>query len=215
MDEKKVLKALADAILSYDSAAAEKAAKDAIKAGMDPLKAIEKGLSPAIEEVGEKFEKMEVYLPELMLAADAMRAATSLLIPLIPKGKAVSKGTVVIGTVQGDIHEIGKNIVSNMLMANGFNVLDLGVDVKTATFVEEAQKSSAKIIGASALMSSTIGSQKDIVDYLTSMKIRKKHAFMVGGGPTTGQWSKEIGADGWGEDAATTVKLANKLVKGK
>ncbi len=215
MDEKKVLKALADAILSYDSAAAEKAAKNAIKAGMDPLKAIEKGLSPAIEEVGEKFEKMEVYLPELMLAADAMRAATSLLIPLIPKGKAVSKGTVVIGTVQGDIHEIGKNIVSNMLMANGFNVVDLGVDVKTATFVEEAQKSSAKIIGASALMSSTIGSQKDIVDYLTSMKIRRKHAFMVGGGPTTGQWSKEIGADGWGEDAATTVKLANKLVKGK
>ncbi len=215
MDEKKVLEALADAILSYDSAAAEKAAKNAIKAGMDPLKAIEKGLSPAIEEVGEKFEKMEVYLPELMLAADAMRAATSLLIPLIPKGKAVSKGTVVIGTVQGDIHEIGKNIVSNMLMANGFNVVDLGVDVKTATFVEEAQKSSAKIIGASALMSSTIGSQKDIVDYLTSMKIRRKHAFMVGGGPTTGQWSKEIGADGWGEDAATTVKLANKLVKGK
>jgi corrinoid protein of di/trimethylamine methyltransferase len=215
MDEKKVLKALADAISSYDSAAAEKAAKDAVKAGMDPLKAIEKGLSPAIEEVGEKFEKMEVYLPELMLAADAMRAATAYLIPLIPKGKAVSKGTVVIGTVQGDIHEIGKNIVSNMLMANGFSVVDLGVDVKTATFVEEAQKSNAKIIGASALMSSTIGSQKDIVDYLTSMKIRKKHAFMVGGGPTTGQWSKEIGADGWGEDAATTVKLANKLVKGK
>jgi trimethylamine corrinoid protein len=215
MDEKKVLKALADAISSYDSVAAEKAAKEAIKAGIDPLEAIEKGLSPAIEEVGEKFEKMEVYLPELMLAADAMRSALSLLIPLIPKGKAISKGTVVIGTVQGDIHEIGKNIVSNMLMANGFSVVDLGVDVKTATFVEEAQKSNAKIIGASALMSSTIGSQKDIVDYLTSMKIRKKHAFMVGGGPTTGQWSKEIGADGWGEDAATTVKLANKLIKGK
>ena len=215
MDEKKVLKALADAISSYDSVAAEKAAKDAIKAGVDPLKAIEKGLSPAIEEVGEKFEKMEVYLPELMLAADAMRSALSLLIPLIPKGQAVSKGMVVIGTVQGDIHEIGKNIVSNMLMANGFSVVDLGVDVKTVTFVEEAQKSNAKIIGASALMSSTIGSQKDIVDYLTSMKIRKKHAFMVGGGPTTGEWSKEIGADGWGEDAATTVKLANKLVKGK
>jgi len=215
MDEKKVLKALADAISSYDSVAAEKAAKEAIKAGIDPLEAIEKGLSPAIEEVGEKFEKMEVYLPELMLAADAMRSALSLLIPLIPKGKAISKGTVVIGTVQGDIHEIGKNIVSNMLMANGFSVVDLGVDVKTVTFVEEAQKSNAKIIGASALMSSTIGSQKDIVDYLTSMKIRKKHAFMVGGGPTTGQWSKEIGADGWGEDAATTVKLANKLIKGK
>ena len=215
MDEKKVLKALADAILSYDSAAAEKAAKDAIKQGIDPLKAIEKGLSPAIEQVGEKFEKMEVYLPELMLAADAMRSSMALLLPLIPKGKAVSKGTVVIGTVQGDIHEIGKNIVSNMLMAGGFEVVDLGVDVKTSTFVDEAQKAKAKIIGASALMSSTIGSQKDIVDYLTSMKMRKKHAVMVGGGPTTGQWAKEIGADGWGEDAATTVKLANRLAKGK
>ena len=215
MDENKVLKALADAITSYDSAAAEKAAKNAVKAGMDPLKAIEKGLSPAIEQIGEKFEKMEVYLPELMLAADAMRAGMNVLLPLIPKGKAVSKGVVVIGTVQGDIHEIGKNIVSNMLMANGFEVVDLGVDVKTSTFVDEAQKAKAKIIGASALMSSTIGSQKDIVDYLTSMKMRKKHAFMVGGGPTTGQWAKEIGADGWGEDAATTVKLANKLVKRK
>ncbi|UCE81272.1 MAG: corrinoid protein [Methanobacteriota archaeon] len=215
MDEKEVQKDLADAILSYDSVAAEKAAKAAIKMGMDPLNAIEKGLSPAIEDVGDKFEKMEIYLPELMLAADAMRTAMSLLLPLIPKDKAVSKGTVVIGTVQGDIHEIGKNIVSNMLMASGFNVEDLGVDVKTATFVEEAQKANAKIIGASALMSSTIGSQKDIIDYLTSMKIRKKHAVMVGGGPTTGQWSKEIGADGWGEDAATTVKLANKLIKRK
>ncbi|UCE44844.1 MAG: corrinoid protein [Methanobacteriota archaeon] len=214
-DEKKLMKALADAILSYDSAAAEAAAKEAIKRGLDPLEAIEKGLSPAIEEVGKKFEKMEIYLPELMLAADAMRSSMSLLLPLIPKGKALSKGTVVIGTVQGDIHEIGKNIVSNMLMANGFEVVDLGVDVKTSAFVDEARKSNAKIIGASALMSSTIGSQKDIVDYLTSMKVRKKHAVMVGGGPTTGEWSKEIGADGWGEDAATTVKLANRLVKRK
>ena len=215
MDESKVLKALANAILSYDSAAAEKAAKDAIQQGIDPLKAIEKGLSPAIEQVGEKFEKMEVYLPELMLAADAMRSSMALLLPLIPKGKAVSKGTVVIGTVQGDIHEIGNNIVSNMLMASGFEVVDLGVDVKTSTFVDEAQKSKARIIGASALMSSTIGSQKDIVDYLTSMKVRKKHAVMVGGGSTTGQWAKEIGADGWGEDAATTVKLAKKLARKK
>lgn len=215
MDEKGALKALSDAILSYDSAAAEKAAKDSIKAGIEPLKAIDKGLVPAIEKVGDKFEKMEIYLPELMLAADAMKSAMALLLPLIPKDKMVSKATVVIGTVQGDVHEIGKNIVSNMLMANGFNVVDLGVDVKTTAFVEEAKRASARIIGASALMSSTIGSQKDIIDYLVSLKDRKKYAVMVGGGPTTGEWAKEIGADGWGEDAATTVKLANKLAKGK
>jgi corrinoid protein of di/trimethylamine methyltransferase len=215
MDDKRVLKSLSDAILSFDSAAAEKAAKEAIKAKLDPLKAIEEGLAPAIEKVGNKFEKMEIYLPELMLAADAMRSAMTLLLPLIPKDSMVSKATVAIGTVQGDVHEIGKNIVSNMLMANGFNVIDLGVDVKTTTFVEEAKRANADIIGASALMSSTIGSQKDIVDYLVSLKERKKFAIMVGGGPTTGEWAKEIGADGWGEDAATTVRLANKLAKRK
>ena len=215
MDEKKVLKMLGDAIESYDSGAAEKAAKEAVKAKVDPLKAIDAGLAPAIERVGKKFEKMEVYLPELMLAADAMRSALNVLLPLIPKDKKVSKATVVIGTVQGDIHEIGKNIVSNMLMANGFDVVDLGVDVKTSTFVDEAKRTSASIIGASALMSSTIGSQKDIVDYLVSLKDRKKYGFMVGGGPTTGDWAKEIGADGWGEDAASTVRLANKLIKRK
>lgn len=215
MDEKKVFKMLGDAIETYDSGAAEKAAKEAVKSKVDPLKAIEVGLAPAIERVGTKFEKMEVYLPELMLAADAMRSAMTVLLPLIPKDKKVSKATVVIGTVQGDIHEIGKNIVSNMLMANGFDVVDLGVDVKTSVFVDEAKRANAKIIGASALMSSTIGSQKDIVDYLVSLKERRKYRFMVGGGPTTGEWSKEIGADGWGEDAASTVKLANKLVKGK
>jgi len=215
MDEKKVIKSLSDAILSYDSAAAEKAAKDAIKAKVDSLKAIENGLVPAIGKVGDKFEKMELYLPELMLAADAMKTAMTLLLPLVPKDKIVSKATVAIGTVQGDVHEIGKNIVSNMLLANGFNVVDLGVDVKTTTFVEEAKRSNAKIIGASALMSSTIGSQKDIVDYLVSLKERKKFAVMVGGGPTTGEWSDEIGADGWGEDAATTIRLANRLAKGK
>ncbi len=215
MDEKKVIKSLSDAILSYDSAAAEKAAKDAIKAKVDPLKAIENGLVPAIGKVGDKFEKMELYLPELMLAADAMKTAMTLLLPLIPKDKIVSKATVAIGTVQGDVHEIGKNIVSNMLLANGFNVVDLGVDVKTTTFVDEAKRSNAKIIGASALMSSTIGSQKDIVDYLVSLKERKKFAVMVGGGPTTGEWSDEIGADGWGEDAATTIRLATKLAKRK
>jgi corrinoid protein of di/trimethylamine methyltransferase len=215
VDEKVVFKSLSEAILSFDSAAAEKAAKEAIKTKVDPVKAIEKGLVPAIEKVGNKFEKMEIYLPELMLAADAMKSAMSLLLPLIPKDKRISKATVVIGTVQGDVHEIGKNIVSNMLMANGFNVVDLGVDVKTTAFVEEAKRANAGIIGASALMSSTIGSQKDIIDYLVSLKERKKYAVMVGGGPTTGEWSDEIGADGCGEDAATTVKLANKLAKGK
>lgn len=215
MSNDKILKDLQNAILGYDSTAAVRAAKAAIAAKMDPLVAIEKGLAPSIEEIGEKFEKMEIYLPELMLAADAMRAGLALLLPLIPKGSKGAKATVIMGTVQGDVHEIGKNIVSSMLMAGGFNVVDLGVDVKTIAFVEEAKKASAKIIGASALMSSTIGSQKDIVDYLVSSGDRKKHAVLVGGGPTTKEWAKEIGADGCGMTAVEAVKLATKFAKGR
>jgi len=215
MSDDKILKDLQNAILGYDSTAAVRAAKAAIAAKMDPLVAIEKGFVPSIEEIGEKFEKMEIYLPELMLAADAMRAGLALLLPLIPKGSKGAKATIIMGTVQGDVHEIGKNIVSSMLMAGGFNVIDLGVDVKTIAFVEEAKKTGAKIIGASALMSSTIGSQKDIVDYLVSSGDRKKHTVLVGGGPTTKEWAKEIGADGCGMTAVEAVKLATKFAKGR
>ncbi len=215
MTTEKVLKDLQNAVLKYDSEAALKAAKAAVSEKVDPLVAIEKGLVPAIEQIGDKFEKMEIYLPELMLAGEAMKSALALLLPLLPKGTAGTKATVVIGTVQGDVHEIGKNIVSSMMMAGGFNVVDLGVDVKTISFVDEAKKNNAKIIGASALMSSTIGSQKDIVDYLVATGDRKKFAVLVGGGPTTKEWAKEIGADGCGMNAAEAVRLAKKFAKGR
>ncbi len=215
MSEEKILKDLQKSVLEYDSAGAVSAAKAAIAAKMDPLKAVEKGLVPSIETIGDKFEKMEIYLPELMLAADAMKSALALLLPLIPKGSKGAKATVVIGTVQGDVHEIGKNIVSSLLMAGGFNVIDLGVDVKTTVFIDEAKRNSAGVIGASALMSSTIGSQKDIVDFLVSSRDRKKYAVLVGGGPTTKEWAKEIGADGCGMTAVEAVALANKFSKGR
>ena len=215
MSSDKILKDLQKAVLGYDSKAAVSAAKAVIATKMDPLMAIEKGLVPAIEEVGEKFEKMELYLPELMLAGDAMKSALALLLPLLPKGSRGYKATAVIGTVQGDVHEIGKNIVASLMLAGGYNVIDLGVDVKTIAFVEEARKAGAKIIGASALMSSTIGSQKDIVDYLVSSGDRRKFAVLVGGGPTTKEWAKEIGADGCGMTAVEAVKLADKFVKGR
>lgn len=215
MGEENILKDLQKSVLEYDSAGAVRAAKAAIAAKMDPVKAIEKGLVPSIETIGEKFEKMEIYLPELMLAADAMKSALALLLPLIPKGSKGAKATVIIGTVQGDVHEIGKNIVSSLMMAGGFNVIDLGVDVKTTVFIDEAKRNAAKIIGASALMSSTIGSQKDIVDFLVSSGDRRKYAVLVGGGPTTKEWAKEIGADGCGMTAVEAVRLANRFAKGR
>jgi len=215
MSVDKIMKDLQKAVLAYDPDAAVRATKAAIGAKIPPMDVIEKALVPAIEEVGDKFEKMVIFLPDLMLAADAVKSSTALLLPLLPKDGKGAKATVVVATVQGDVHEIGKNIVASMLMARGFNVIDMGVDVKTSDLVEEAKKSKAKVICASALMSSTLGSQKDIVDYLSALGERKKVAVLIGGGPTSKEWADEIGADGWGADANAAVKLVEKHSKGK
>jgi methylmalonyl-CoA mutase cobalamin-binding domain/chain len=209
------MKDLQKAVLAYDPDGALKATKAAIKAKVPPMDVIEGALVPAIEIVGDKFEKMEIFLPDLMLAADAVKASTALLLPLLPKDGKGIKATVVVATVQGDVHEIGKNIVASMLMARGFNVIDMGVDVKTSELVETTMKTKAKVICASALMSSTLGSQKDIVDYLASTGDRKKVAVLIGGGPTSKAWAKEIGADDWGIDANAAVKLTEKYSKAK
>jgi corrinoid protein of di/trimethylamine methyltransferase len=215
MSVDKIMKDLQKAVLSYDPDAAVSATKAAIGAKIPPMDVIEKALVPAIEEVGDKFEKMVIFLPDLMLAADAVKSSTALLLPLLPKDGKGAKATVVVATVPGDVHEIGKNIVASMLMARGFSVIDMGVDVKTSDLVEEARKSKAKVICASALMSSTLGSQKDIVDYLSAVGDRKKVAVLIGGGPTSKEWADEIGADGWGADANAAVKLVEKHSKGK
>jgi len=133
----------------------------------------------------------------------------------IPKDKTLRKGTVVCGTVRGDVHEIGKRIVAALLQANGFEVYDLGADVPSSKFIEEAGKVRADIIGLSALMSSTLGAQKDVIDYLKAVGQRKKYIVMVGGGPTTQEWADQIGADGYAKTAPEAVKLAIKLVKNK
>lgn len=215
MSSEAILKKLREAVLNYDPDAAVAAAREVIKKKEDPLEAIEKALIPAIKKVGDKFEKMEVFLLELMLAAEAMKSSMALLLPLIPKESKGTKGNIVIGTVQGDVHEIGKNVVANMLMAAGFNVTDLGVDVKTSLFITEAKKEEAAIIGASSLMSSTLASQKDLVDFIKASGERKRFKVMIGGGITSGEWAKEIGADGYGEDALEAIKLANGFVKSR
>jgi len=211
----KIMKDLQQAVLTYDPDAAVASTKEAIKAKIPPMDVIEGALVPAIEKVGDLFERMEIFLPDLMLAADAVKSSTALLLPLLPKEGKGRKATVVVATVQGDVHEIGKNIVASMLMARGFTVIDMGVDVKTSDLVETVKKEKARIICASALMSSTLGSQKDIVDYLISLKLRKSVAVLIGGGPTSKAWAKEIGADDWGADANAAVKLAEKYSKAR
>ena len=215
MSVDKIMKDLQQAVLTYDPDAAVASTKEAIKAKIPPMDVIEGALVPAIEKVGDLFERMEIFLPDLMLAADAVKSSTALLLPLLPKEGKGRKATVVVATVQGDVHEIGKNIVASMLMARGFTVIDMGVDVKTSDLVETVKKEKARIICASALMSSTLGSQKDIVDYLISLKLRKSVAVLIGGGPTSKAWAKEIGADDWGADANAAVKLAEKYSKAR
>ena len=215
LSEAKILAKLRDAVVSGDVEAVAGAAKEAIGKQVDPVKAIENGLSKGAKIIGDKFEKLEIFLPDLLVAAEAMKAGLEILLAEIQKDKTLRKGTVVCGTVRGDVHEIGKRIVAALLQANGFEVYDLGADVPSSKFIEEAGRVRADIIVLSALMSSTLGAQKDVIDYLKAVGERKKYVVMVGGGPTTQEWADQIGADGYAKTAPEAVKLALKLVKGK
>jgi len=210
-----ILDKLCEAVVAGGMNSVIKAAKEAVEKGVDPLDAIDNGLSKGARIIGDKFDKLEIFLPELLIAADAMNAGLDILLAKIPKEKTAKKGTVVCGTVKGDIHEIGKKIVAALLFANGFEVHDLGADVPTSKFIEEAGKVGADIIGLSALMSSTMSAQKDVIDYLKAVGERKKYIVLVGGGPTTQEWANEIGADGYAKTAPEAVKLAIDLVKRK
>ncbi|MBC7219565.1 MAG: corrinoid protein, partial [Hadesarchaea archaeon] len=196
MTKEEIIKELREGILTYDEERVRKAAKKVLENGIDPFLAIKEGLTPAINEIGEKFERMEIFLPHLTMAAKAMEAGVAVLEPALDKSQEqkVRQGKVVIGTVQGDIHSIGKNIVMMMLKAAGFEVVDLGVDVAVDKFVEAAERENADIIAASALMSFTKVMQRDLVEYMKSVGAREKYKLMVGGGPVNEDWAREIGA---------------------
>lgn len=182
---------------------------------MDPMQVMERDLFPAIKYVGEKFEKGEYFLPDLMSAADAMRAASRVLASKIREGEitVARMGKVVIGTVSGDIHDIGKNIVALLMEVNGFDTHDLGKDVESMKFIERATEVQANVIALSALMTTTKSTQKEVMELLNETGLRKKFLVMVGGAPTTSEWAEQIGADGWAETAEQGVKLAQKLTQ--
>jgi len=213
LSEEDLFKRLREAVIAGDEEAVIKAAKEVVEKKLDPLEAIEKGLSASAMVLGEKFDKLEIFLPDLMVAADAMKAGLDILLPKIPKEKALEKGIVVIGTVKGDIHDVGKNIVVALLRANGFNVHDLGIDIPTSKLIEKAEEVKADVIALSALMSSTIGGQKDVIDYLKDVGKREKFIVMVGGGATTQEWAEMIGADGYAETASEAVMVASRLIE--
>jgi corrinoid protein of di/trimethylamine methyltransferase len=190
------------------------ATRDALAGGIEPLALIDQGLVPGIREVGERFQCGEYFLPNLIASARAMGGAMKLLEPeLHARQQAMTRlGTVVIGTVKGDIHEIGKSLVATMLSANGFTVHDLGVDVPPERFLAAVREHRANLVGMSALLTTTMGNQRKVVDTLRSEGLRDEVKVMVGGAPVTEQWAREIGADGYAEDAIDAVSLAKKLV---
>lgn len=210
----RALEQLQEAILNYDEEAAQKAALFALESGVDVFDAIQNVMAPSLREVGERFERSEIFLPHLMMAAAAMEAAVKIMEPsLSSQQKEMSyKGTIVLGTVHGDIHNIGKNIVGMMLKTEGFKVIDLGVDVSVTKFVEVAQKENADIIAMSALMTFTMGEIRTMLDYLQTRNLRDKFKVICGGGALSLQWAQEMGTDGYAEDALKAVKLVQSLL---
>jgi trimethylamine corrinoid protein len=199
-------------IQEYDQGAAAAAAGEAVAAGLDPVEAVEKGFSVAIREMGEAFDRMEIFLPQLVMAADAMKAGVAVLEEAMEAtgGTLEKKGVVVLGTVEGDIHDIGKTIVGAMLQANGYEVHDLGIDVPATRFIQAAQEMRAQIIALSALLSTTMLFQRDVIELLRNKGLEDRYFVMVGGAPVTEQWAQEIGADGYARDAVAAVKVLDR-----
>jgi dimethylamine corrinoid protein len=187
-------------------------AKQVVEKGLDPFDAIQDGFSKGMEIVGEKFAKMEIYLPELMQCADAMKAAMNILTPEMKKNAGAKKrGTIVLGTIQGDLHDLGKNIVRTMMEASGFIVHDLGCDVSVRTYIEKAGEVDADIIAASAILTTTMAYMPDLSRVLGETGEREKYKILLGGGPVTREYAKEADADGYAENAAEGVKVAHTL----
>jgi len=213
VDKKKALESINRAVSDGETAEAAKIAK-IISEEIDPLEIVNEGLMPAMKTVGDRFSCGEIYLPQMFHATEAWNEVMKILKPkILEKGQQLERvGTVVIGTVQTDIHEIGKNIVANMMTASGFEVYDLGVDVSPAKFAERAEEVRADLIAASAIMTTTMPFQKDLIDYLKANGLRGKYIVLVGGGVVNQEWAHTIGADGYGELASDAVNVARTLI---
>ncbi|MFQ5840978.1 MAG: B12-binding domain-containing protein [Thermodesulfobacteriota bacterium] len=208
-----ILKGIEEAIVCGDKEQSTRLAERAL-GEIDPLTIIQGGMTPAMEKVGSRFSCGEIFLPEMLMATEAWNEAMKLLKPkMLAAGESVgTKGTVVIGTVQTDVHEIGKNIVATLLGTAGFEVHDLGVDISASTFIQKAEEVGADIIASSAIMTTTMTYQRDILEHLMASGLRDKYIVLVGGGVVNQQWTDEIGADGYGETAVDGVRVAKELL---
>jgi 5-methyltetrahydrofolate--homocysteine methyltransferase len=206
------LKPLYDAILKGDAKNARSLTEQALAAGLDPLKLVQENMVPAMDEVGRRFECNEYFVPELLLAARAMKAALELVRPLLVAGGVQPTGRVAVGTVKGDLHDIGKNLVAAMLEGGGYEVIDLGVNVSPEQFVAAVKEKNVQIVAMSALLTTTMPAMKATVDALKQAGVRNQVKVLVGGAPVTQTYANEIGADGYGETAAGAAGLAKRVL---
>jgi corrinoid protein of di/trimethylamine methyltransferase len=213
MTEADILKQLFDAVIQGNAAALVAAANQGLGEGLSPIIMIEQGMTPGIKEVGDRFGEGEMFLPEMVSSAEAMEAGLQVLESHLGQAEGAKKSRILIGTVQGDIHDIGKNIVIALLKVNGFEVIDIGRDVPSTQFVDKAVDLDVAIIGLSGLLTTSMPMMRDVVQMLEQDGVRNRFKVMIGGGPTSQAYADKIGADGYGETAFSAVSLSNQLIQ--
>jgi corrinoid protein of di/trimethylamine methyltransferase len=214
MANERIFQEMAQAVIDGAPDKARELAGEALRSGIQPLEAIDRGFKPGMDVVGDGFAKGELFIPDLMMSGEAMKAAISTLEPELVKRRQQREvlGKVVIGTVQGDIHEIGKTLVATMLAANGFEVYDLGVDVPARRFLDKVREVGADLLGLSALLTTTILNQEAVIQSLEESGLRGQVKVIIGGVPASPEWAEEIGADGYAENATEAVKVARQVL---
>jgi len=214
MSSEEIFDKLTQVVIDGEIEIAPELARQALDLGLDPLAIINEGLTPGINHIGQAFGRGDLFIPDLVMGAEAMQAAIAILEPELAKRKQERQvvAKVVLGTVRGDIHEIGKTLVGTMLTANGFQVIDIGADKPATEFVAVVKETQAALVGASALMTTTMLEQERIIEALEEAGLREQVKVMVGGAPVSRSWAEEIGADGYAEDAMSAVDLAFRLI---
>jgi len=214
MPESEILQAMRQSVIDGAPDMARSLAETGVERGLEPLTAIHDGYVPGMSYVGEQFALRKMFLPDMVASAEAMKAAMGVLEPELKRlgGSRPTAGTVVLGTAKGDIHEIGKTLVGTLLSANGFKVLDLGVDVSAEKFAEVAREAGANVVGVSALLTTTMKGQKRVIEFFDEQGLRPQIKVIIGGAPVTKQWAEEIRSDGFAKDAVGAVHLVRRLV---
>ncbi len=213
MSKEELLRKMADAVVNLDIEEAKKSAEEALKIGIPPLEAINRGFAKGLQKVGELFENKEYFLADMIMAAEAFKTGMDMLTPNI-KEEGKKKGVIVIGTVKDDIHDLGKNIVTTLLTSKGYDVYDLGIDVPAEEFVKKAEEVDTDIVGLSALLTTTMERISEVIEILEEAGLRSRIKVIVGGRPLTPEFAKEVGADAYCEDAIKALETVKKLLEG-